>query len=930
MNIGDVIEEEGRIYGDGVNIAARLEALADPGGICVSKTAFDHIETKLPLGYEYLGDQDVKNILKPVGAYRVLMDPRVTVAGEVEKEKAVPGGRRKAVLAGSVALILMVIAGLIWNFYFRPPPIEPASVEKMAFPLPDKPSIAVLPFVNMSDDPKQEFFSDGITENIITALSKTPRLFVIARNSTFVYKGKPVKTQQVAEDLGVRYVLEGSVRKSENKVRVTAQLIDALKGTHLWAEKYDRDLKDIFAIQDDITREIIVALKVKLTEGEQARIWSRGTENTKALEKAFESLEHFRRFNHDDVILCRKKAEEALTLDPNYPFAVLMLAWSHLIEVWMGWSKSPGESMKKAVELGQKTLALDEHSADAHSLLGSIYLVQKQWEKAVEEGERAVELLPSGADVNGVLGITLRQVGRPKEAISLIKKAIRLNPTTPNWLYHNLGAAQILVGNYQEAITSLKRVTEKNPKHLHARFYLIVAYSLSNQDKEAKIQVEEYLKQRPKANIEGWKKRATFKNETDIDLYVNALRKAGFPETPPLSLPDKPSIAVLPFVNMSDDPKQEYFSDGITEEIITALSKTPKLFVIARNSTFTYKGKPVKVQQVGRELGVRYVLEGSVRKAGDKVRITAQLVDAKTGHHLWAERYDRELNDMFAIQDEITIKIMTALQVQLTEGEQARLIGKGTNNLDAYLNYLKARDYLNQFTKETNILAKQLAEKTISLDPNFAYGYVGLGMTQIYDVWLGVSKSPKESFKRAIELAQKAIEIDPSLYEPHRLLAHIYVSMRRYDTAIAEAEKALELNPNSAHAYATLGHVLLFAGKSQEAITMIKKAIRLNPYPPSWYYTNLGGAYKALGHYDEAIQMFKKALEKSPDNLIALVSLSGAYGLAGRLEEAKATAKEVLRVNPRFSVDRYERMSPVKDESHKIKNAEALRKAGLK
>jgi adenylate cyclase len=400
----------------------------------------------------------------------------------------------------------------------------------MAFPLPDKPSIAVLPFVNMSGDPKQEYFTDGITEDIITALSKTPRLFVIARNSTFIYKRKPVKVQQVAEELGVRYVLEGSARKSENKVRVTAQLIDALKGHHLWAEKYDRDLKDIFAIQDDITREIITALQVKLTEGEQARIWSRGTQNTKAYEKALESLEHFRRFNPDNVILCRKKAEEALALDPNYPFAFAMLAWSHLIEVWLGWSKSPGESMKKAVELGQKALALDENLADAHSLLGSIYLVQKKWDKAVEEGERAVELFPNGADANGLLGVTLYSVGRPKEAISLFKKAIRLNPSSPNWLYHNLGASLILAGNYQEAITSLNKVIEKNPNHIPARFFLIIAHSLSNQDDEARNQVEKYLKLRPRDSIESYLKRVSLKNKSDIDLFVNALRKAGLPE----------------------------------------------------------------------------------------------------------------------------------------------------------------------------------------------------------------------------------------------------------------------------------------------------------------------------------------------------------------------------------------------------------------
>ena len=214
VNLGDVIEEEGRIYGDGVNIAARLEALADPGGICISKTAFDHIESKLPLGYQFLGEQTVKNIAKPVGAYKVLMEPRVLPAEDKKTSKPVRFRQRKPILAAAVAVLVVVIGVAVWNVYWRAPKIEPASKDKMAFPLPDKPSIAVLPFVNMSDDKSQEYFSDGLTEEIITALSKTPKLFVIARNSSFVYKGKPVNVQQVSRELGVKYVLEGSVRRS--------------------------------------------------------------------------------------------------------------------------------------------------------------------------------------------------------------------------------------------------------------------------------------------------------------------------------------------------------------------------------------------------------------------------------------------------------------------------------------------------------------------------------------------------------------------------------------------------------------------------------------------------------------------------------------------------------------------------------------------
>jgi len=280
INLGDVVEEGERIYGDGVNIAARLENLSDAGGICISGTAFDQVKNKLSVGYQYLGKQAVKNIPDPVRAYKVLTEPEAAgkVIGE-EEPKETRWGWRAA--AGVVALAL-VAGGLVWNFYLRAPRIEPASKEKMAFPLPDKPSIAVLPFVNITGDPKQEFLSDGITEEIITALSRSRDLFVIARNSTFTYKGKSVKVKQVSEELGVRYVLEGSVQFSGKRIRITAQLIDALSGYHLFSERYDRELKDIFATQDDISMKIVTATRVTLTQGEEARMFAKGTKSLEA------------------------------------------------------------------------------------------------------------------------------------------------------------------------------------------------------------------------------------------------------------------------------------------------------------------------------------------------------------------------------------------------------------------------------------------------------------------------------------------------------------------------------------------------------------------------------------------------------------------------------------------------------------------------
>ena len=396
INLVDVIEEEDRIYGDGVNIAARLEGLADPGGICISKTAFDHIETKLPLGYEFLGEQTVKNIARPVGAYRVLMEPRVTVAGKEEKP----------------------------------------------LPLPEEPSIAVLPFANISGDPEQEYFSDGLTEEIITALSKVHNMFVIARNSTFSYKDKPVKVQQVAEELGVRYVMEGSVRKAGDRVRITAQLIDALTGHHLWAERYDRDLEDIFSLQDEITKSILTALEVKLTRGEDAHLWAGSTNNLEAYLKYLQGMEYTQRFDIESNLMARQNGEEAIALDPEFPMAHVLMGWTHVMDILCGSTESSDKSLERAEEFAQKAIALNPSQAATHSLLGYVHIMMKRhFEEAIAECERAVVLGPSGADNHAFLGMILNYAGRPEEAILSLEKALRLNPFPPSYYLHNLGRA---------------------------------------------------------------------------------------------------------------------------------------------------------------------------------------------------------------------------------------------------------------------------------------------------------------------------------------------------------------------------------------------------------------------------------------------------------------------------------------------------------
>ncbi|MBP1695746.1 MAG: adenylyl cyclase class-3/4/guanylyl cyclase [Deltaproteobacteria bacterium] len=527
INLGDVIEEGERIYGDGVNIAARLESLADAGGICVSGTAFDQVKNKLNLGYKYLGEQTVKNIVEPVRVYLVLMEPEA--AGKVIEEKTVKPRRwQRAALVVVVILVVVATAFAVWRLYLRPtPPIEVASKEKMAFPLPDKPSIAVLPFLNMSGDPKQEFLCDGITEDIITALSKVPMLFVIARNSTFTYRGKPVKVNQISEELGVQYVLEGSVQKSDNRVRITAQLIDALSGHHIWAERYDRDLKDIFALQDDVTRNILTAMQVKITEGEQALYRDKGIRNLNCYLKLLEGKNYLNRGDIEGNNLARRMGEETLVMCPESSSAYGLLAITHMMDYWLGSGKSPQESIEKAIDLARKAIALDDAYAHPHGLLSFLYSIKREYEKALAEGERAVALDPNGADVYAWYAMSLTFAERSEEAIPLFQKAIRLNPFGPTWYFFDLGNALLIAERYEEAVSAYKKALQRSPDNLLAHVLLTTTYSKMGREKEARAEAAEVLRINPKFSLDYFAKALPFKDQKVTNNLIEALRKAG-------------------------------------------------------------------------------------------------------------------------------------------------------------------------------------------------------------------------------------------------------------------------------------------------------------------------------------------------------------------------------------------------------------------
>ena len=486
VNLGDVIEDRGDIYGDGVNVAARLESLSNPGGICISESVRAAIGNNLALDFEFMGEKNVKNIAEPVRAYRVMNDSGTATARHA-----------------------------------------PSQAEFLS---PVEQSIAVLPFDNLSGDPEQEYFSDGLTEDIITGLSKTPDLFVISRNSTFVYKGKSVDSRQVGKELGVHYLLEGSVRKAGTRIRVTAQLIDTTKGSQAWAERYDRELADIFSVQDEIVENILTTLCGsigKLAELARLRAMHKGSANMEAYDYFLRGREYHLRFDATDVEFAKAKEmfEKAIELDPEGPDAYLGLASFHIRMIRQGLSDSPANSVNQVSELARKALVLAGPSAASHRALGVVCFQRRQFGQAKTHFERARALSSNDAYLLADVASFWCYLGRAEEAIEILKKAMLLNPNYPDWYSRTLAFALFTTRQYDETL----QVLEKTPSP-QSRRLLSATYAQAGRLEQARAAAKEYLAANPNFSIKRWAELEPYENPADLEDYVQGLRKAGLPE----------------------------------------------------------------------------------------------------------------------------------------------------------------------------------------------------------------------------------------------------------------------------------------------------------------------------------------------------------------------------------------------------------------
>ena len=758
------------------------------------------------------------------------------------------------------------------------------------------PAVAVLPFANLSGDPDQQYFSDGITEDIITELSRWRQLKVMSRNSSFRYRDSAIDVKQVRRDLGVDYVVEGSIRRMGDRIRVTAQLIDAESGSHVWAERYDRDLEELFAVQGEVVQTIVGTLVGRVQAAGAERAKRKPPSNLAAYDCVLRGLALPWGDPEADAE-ARRLYERAIELDPDYGLAHALLALMIYAE-WGTDPSCPDAALDRAFELAKRAVELDENESTCQIALGFIHLMRRSFDLAEQYHRRAVEMNPSNPQHLADMGSLLVYLGRPDEGLEWLNQARRVDPYFgPSWYWHHVGVAQMTARRYDEAIRAFSRSTTMP---YWVRAYIAACHAQSGRTAQAKEWAAQALRARPDFSATWNATKEPFKHERDSDHLIAALRKAGIPGTAPPSVAtvyDRRSVAVLPFENLGGNPAEEYFSDGITGDIITELSRFHELIVVAWYSSFQYRDGAADVNRVGRELQVAYVVEGSIRRVGDRIRITAQLIETTTGRHLWAEHYDRALDGLFDLQGEVARMIASALAVRIEAEDLARTKRKPRESMSAYDYWLRGKKRLDLWTPEANVEARRLFAKAIESDPEYPRGYAGLAFTHewaaYYTAWDSEGTSSHDSARR---YAERAVALDDTDHLPHVILGWVLHQRGEFEQAQRQFAHAAAMNPNDADTIMHRAMVLALEGRSDEGIERAEFAIRLNPRHPDWYLAFLGGCFFRARRYADAAAAWDRAPDSIPE---VRACLAAACVLTGRPHDARRHMQEFLR---RFSL----------------------------
>ncbi len=770
--------------------------------------------------------------------------------------------------------------------------------------------VAVLPFKYSGNNADLAVLAEGLSEDIVTGLSRFSYLRVIARGSTLRYANQAVDIRAAAKELGARYVMEGSLRQAGSKLRLAVQLVDATTGAHLWAENYERTFQpeEIFSLQDDLVPRIVSTVADQygiLPRSMSESLRSKIEDQLTPQEAVLRAFSYFTRITPEEHAAVRKILERAVRESPDHADSWAMLSMIYRGEFAQGFNAGPNP-LDRALAAAQRAVDLAATHALGHYALATVYFFRKEMIPFRVEAERAMALNPLDAGARAYLGLLIATAGEWDRGCQMVESAMQLNPNCPGYFYFARCCNGYRLGKYEEVLEAAARVNM--PSYFHTHAMRAAALGQLGRREDARKAVQDLLALRPDFAAAARQEYAKWYDSELIEQLIEGLRKAGLeiPDEQP-SAPTKPtnetavnavsstpSIAVLPFANMSTDKDQEYFSDGLAEEIINLLAQIPGLKVIARTSAFAFRGKEQDIRGIADALGVTHVLEGSVRRAGNRLRITGQLIHASDGTHLWSERYDRELSDIFAVQDDIAAAIAGALRVKLS-GEAAphRYVPK----LAAYEAYLKARYLLAKVTPESLDLARRCYEQAVELDPAFGLAHVGVGHYWMILTLFG-RFSAHEAVPKARSAAGRALQIDPSLPDAHAFLGYVTAM---YDMDWAAAERHFDFPLAKQAGFPLIRPMYawfqLLRGNVEQAIELAQRAIEEDPLEV-WPRMNLHAYLQAAGRDSEALEQLNKVLELDENQVVALVSKAMIHADQGNLPEALAIARRAYATGP--------------------------------
>ncbi len=762
-------------------------------------------------------------------------------------------------------------------------------------------ALLVLPFDNLSHSGGVDELAIGLTEGIRTALSKLRWLSIMPFSPAPETDRDASDIEKIADQHGARFVLEGSVRRNGDRVRVAVQLVDARNASHLWAERYDRRLTDVFSVEDELVRCIVVTLEHVLVNA-RVQLPNRDAATEGDAHSALRTANWLmRRLDREDNARAVRLLQQVIAAGPECVAAHQVLSFCHTLNAEFCWSADPAAEAGKAVRAGKTAIALADHDYLSHCCLAEAALFARDFEQAVASAQRALALNPNGSVAMGIFGMVHAFAGPADKALEPLETVLRIDPDDPclceyKWAY---AMAQFALGNQLEAAAWAAAGSLLKPDIATGHLIQAAVHGLAGDAKAAQGELGEARRCAPDLSLACLPTLFPVRCEDDYARLIHGLRSVGFshaagPRSIPaggLPLPAKPSVAVLPFDNNSGDPDQAYFANGITENIITGLTRFCDLFVMSFTSSRLARDRSGDVEEIGRQLGVAHIVKGSVGRAGSRVRVTAQLIDATTGHRIWAERYDRNLDDVFAVQDEITDVIVATLAGRIEAASRRRSAQKPAGDLAAYDYLLRARQCLRRYTQQDELAARSYLERAIELEPKSAAAYAALALSHIHEYESSWSEDPQSAIGRAFELAQKAVALDETDSVAHRALAYAAHYCDEHDLAKKEIDRAIALNPNDYSNLCIKAWILNFSGHPEEALVCRDQTLRLNPLAPDSCLLDIGVAQYTMREYGQSAETFG---QMSSWNLLRHACLAACHARLGQDAEARAVAARAL------------------------------------